>query len=149
MKRPGATPIRPLPETPEERPYHSIGDVCRMTGLEPHVLRYWESRFEMLRPLKNRAGKRVYRKKDIERVLQIRELLHERGFTIDGARLELLRLRSGSEGAGTGAPAAGAPERREERDSVSAPIPMQSAGIREIEARLEGLLELLSAPLPE
>jgi len=64
--------------------------VCKLTNVQPHVLRYWETEFPMLAPQKNRAGRRVYRGKDIELVLRIRDLLYEKRFTIAAAKRKLL-----------------------------------------------------------
>ncbi len=75
------------------RAYHSISEVSSIAGVEPHVLRYWETQFKMLRPKKNRAGNRMYRPKDIALVMAIRKLLYEQGFTISGARKKLLEDR--------------------------------------------------------
>ncbi len=75
--------------------YYSIGEVSALTGLKPHVLRYWESQFSVLSPSKNRGGTRVYRMREIETVLLVKHLLYERGFTIEGARKELDRMREG------------------------------------------------------
>ena len=69
--------------------YFSISEVAEMTGVKPHVLRYWESEFPDLRPKKNRAGNRSYREKDIRMVMTIRDLLYKQGFTIQGARMQL------------------------------------------------------------
>jgi DNA-binding transcriptional MerR regulator len=69
--------------------YYSISEVAEMTGVKPHVLRYWESEFPTLRPKKNRAGNRSYRPKDIKAVLVIRDLLYKEKFTISGARKKL------------------------------------------------------------
>lgn len=66
--------------------YYSIGEVSAMTELPASVLRYWETEFSHLRPPKNRAGKRIYRQADIERVFLIKKLLYEDRFTIEGAR---------------------------------------------------------------
>ena len=66
--------------------YYSIGEVSEMTNLKSYVLRYWETEFNQLRPPKNRAGNRTYRQKDIEVILNIKELLYKKKFTIDGAR---------------------------------------------------------------
>ena len=65
--------------------YFRIGEVAELVGVEPHVLRYWETEFRM-RPHRSSSGQRLYRKKDIERILRIRKLLHAEGFTIAGAR---------------------------------------------------------------
>jgi DNA-binding transcriptional MerR regulator len=77
------------------RAYYSIGEVCELTGLKPHVLRYWETQFEALRPTKNRAGNRVYRPKEVELVLLVKHLLYEEKFTIEGARRRIRELRKG------------------------------------------------------
>ncbi len=69
--------------------YYRIGEVCEIVGVQPHVLRYWESEFSRLSPPKNKAGQRTYRPKDIELLLEIRKLLYEDGFTIAGARKKL------------------------------------------------------------
>lgn len=74
---------------PREKIFYKIGEVCEQCELEPHVLRYWESEFPLLRPAKNRAGQRIYRKNDIQLIEQIKHLLYERGFTIAGARQKL------------------------------------------------------------
>ena len=71
------------------REYFSIGEVCEMAGLKPHVLRYWETEFPTLRPKKNRAGNRNYRPKDVKAILVIRDLLYKEKFTISGARKKL------------------------------------------------------------
>ena len=76
-----------------KKAYYSIGDVCDLTGLKPHVLRYWESQFEVLHPTKNRAGNRVYRPKDIELILLVKHLLYAEKYTIEGARQRLLELK--------------------------------------------------------
>jgi len=73
--------------------YYSISEVSDMTGVKAHVLRYWESEFPDLRPKKNRAGNRSYREKDIRMVMTIRDLLYKEGYTIQGARNQIQRLR--------------------------------------------------------
>ena len=80
-----------------KKEYYSIGEVCDLTGLKPHVLRYWETQFELLHPTKNRAGNRVFRPKEIELVLLVKHLLYEKKFTIDGARQKLLDMRQRGE----------------------------------------------------
>ncbi len=82
-----------MPTPSKTRAYHSISEVSSMAGVEPHVLRYWETQFKMLRPKKNRAGNRMYRPKDIGLVMTIKKLLYEQGFTISGARRKLLDTR--------------------------------------------------------
>ncbi len=72
-----------------EKLFFKIGEVCDITGIQAHVLRYWESEFPMLAPQKNRAGQRTYRKRDVEMVLRIKELLYEDQYTIAGAKKKL------------------------------------------------------------
>ncbi|HST53082.1 MAG TPA: MerR family transcriptional regulator [Pyrinomonadaceae bacterium] len=72
-----------------EKLFFKIGEVCDITGVQAHVLRYWESEFPMLAPQKNRAGQRTYRKRDVEMVLRIKELLYEDQYTIAGAKKRL------------------------------------------------------------
>ena len=72
-----------------EKLFFKIGEVCDITGIQAHVLRYWESEFPMLAPQKNRAGQRTYRKRDVEMVLRIKELLYEDQYTIAGAKKRL------------------------------------------------------------
>ena len=71
--------------------YYSIGEVSKMVGLKSYVLRYWETEFKQLSPPKNRAGNRTYRQKDIDLILKIKDLLHGRKFTIEGARSVISR----------------------------------------------------------
>ena len=80
-----------------KKAYYSIGEVCDLTGLKAHVLRYWETQFELLCPTKNRAGNRVFRPKEIELILLMKHLLYDKKFTIDGARQRLLDMRKGGE----------------------------------------------------
>ena len=83
------SPIRTEAET-EGKLYRSISEVSEMLGVKPHVLRYWETQFGMLRPRKNRAGNRMYRPEELRTLQRIKELLYERRFTIAGARRKLL-----------------------------------------------------------
>jgi DNA-binding transcriptional MerR regulator len=69
--------------------FFKIGEVCEITDTQPYVLRYWESEFPSLAPAKNSSGQRIYRRRDIETVLRIKELLYEEGFTIAGAKKRL------------------------------------------------------------
>jgi DNA-binding transcriptional MerR regulator len=75
------------------RLYRSISEVSELVDVKPHVLRYWETQFSMLRPRKNRAGNRMYRPEDVQMLLRIKELLYARRFTIEGARKRLLEER--------------------------------------------------------
>lgn len=72
--------------------YYSISEVSRLTGLEQYILRYWETEFELLKPGKNRAGNRIYTNKDIKLILQIKQLLREEKYTIEGAKKILTEL---------------------------------------------------------
>jgi DNA-binding transcriptional MerR regulator len=86
---------RPAVAIPEKL-FFKIGEVCELAGVQAHVLRYWESEFPMLAPQKNRAGQRVYRKRDVEMALRIKELLYEDQYTIAGAKKRLtIELRGG------------------------------------------------------
>jgi DNA-binding transcriptional MerR regulator len=73
--------------------YYSISEVAEMTGIKPYVLRFWEKEFALLRPKKNKAGNRSYQKKDIDLINQIKHLLYEEGYTIEGAKFRLRSLR--------------------------------------------------------
>ena len=95
--------------------YYSISEVSDLTDIKPHILRFWEKDFSVLRPKKNRAGNRAYRERDVRIVLAIKRLLYEEKYTIKGARERLLRDRAlidemeivlpgGAQGGGAGAP---------------------------------------------
>jgi len=71
--------------------YYSISEVSKMTGLEPHVLRYWETEFSALQPRKNRAGNRTYTEKEVALIERIRHLLRDERYTLEGARKALER----------------------------------------------------------
>lgn len=75
--------------------YYRIGEVGRITGVKPHVLRYWESEFKEIKPLKSRSLQRLYRKKDLELIFQIKRLLYEEGYTIAGAKTKIKELAQG------------------------------------------------------
>jgi len=72
-----------------ERLYYRIGEVSRVTGLKPHVLRYWESEFKVIKPHKGGSLQRLYRKKDLDLILKIKKLLYDEGFTIAGAKRKI------------------------------------------------------------
>ncbi|HWA73631.1 MAG TPA: MerR family transcriptional regulator [Polyangiaceae bacterium] len=72
--------------------YYRIGEVSQIVGVEPHVLRYWETEFRSIRPQKSRKGQRIYSRRDVDRLLKVKDLLYTHGFTIAGARK---RLREG------------------------------------------------------
>jgi len=75
-----------------ERLYYRIGEVSRITDLKPHVLRYWESEFRVIKPYKGGSLQRLYRKKDLDLILKIKKLLYEDGFTIAGAKKKIRDL---------------------------------------------------------
>jgi DNA-binding transcriptional MerR regulator len=73
--------------------FFSIGEVCTLTDLKPHVLRYWESQFRFLSPAKNRSGNRVYKSREVELIMLVKHLLYAEKFTIEGARQRLDHYR--------------------------------------------------------
>ena len=113
-----------------KKAYYSIGEVCDLTGLKPHVLRYWETQFDVLSPTKNRAGNRVFRPKEIELVLLVKHLLYEEKYTIEGARRRLQEMRT-------------AGELEEERQDVLEPEVLSG-----MKAELEALLDMLTPDEP-
>ncbi len=118
---------------------YRIGEVAALTQVEPHVLRYWETEFPALHPIKTAHGQRLYRPQDIEVVLTIKRLLYEQGFTIAGARRQLEHLLGNGEPPVQAAPAV-----------APATLSRETNGhrtreqLREIRAELERLLTLLS-----
>ena len=108
--------------------YYSIGEVCDLSGLKPHVLRYWETQFDVLNPTKNRAGNRVYRSRDVEVVLLVKKLLYEEKYTIEGANQKLIDMRK---------------ENRLRSTSADVVAPEFLSGIKQ---ELEELRELLNPP---
>jgi DNA-binding transcriptional MerR regulator len=77
--------------------FFSIGEVCALTDLKPHVLRYWESQFRFLNPAKNRSGNRVYKSREVELIMLVKHLLYDEKYTIDGARLRIEQYRKSGE----------------------------------------------------
>ncbi len=73
--------------------FFSIGEVCSLTDLKPHVLRYWESQFRFLNPAKNRSGNRVYQRREIELIMLVKHLLYTEKYTIEGARQRIEHYR--------------------------------------------------------
>jgi DNA-binding transcriptional MerR regulator len=113
-----------------KKAYYSIGEVCDLTGLKPHVLRYWETQFDVLSPTKNRAGNRVFRPKEIELILLVKHLLYEEKYTIEGARKRLQEMRK-------------AGELEEERQDVLEPEVLNG-----MKAELQTLLDVLTPGKP-
>ena len=88
-------------QTTIDKDFYRIGEVSRLTALKPFVLRYWETEFPMLEPVKSPSGHRLYRQEDVEMVLRIKRLLYDEGFTIAGARRHLREQNGDGESAGT------------------------------------------------
>src|SRR5271165_2022214 len=91
-----------------EKDFYRIGEVSRLTALKPFVLRYWETEFPMLEPVKSSSGHRLYRQEDVEMVLRIKRLLYDEGFTIAGARRHLREQNGAGESDGAASAAGGA-----------------------------------------
>jgi len=107
--------------------FFRIGEVADVTGVPPYVLRYWESEFKLLRPRKNHAGQRVYRKNDVQMVLRIKTLLYEDRLTLEGAKKRLQQEA----------------RTRNQQLELPAPDPQTLAALRDIRARLEAMRQLL------
>src|SRR5262245_54212369 len=129
--------------------FFKIGEVCDIVGVQPHVLRYWESEFPMLQPQKNRAGQRTYRRKDVEMALRIRELLYDEGFTIAGAKRKLLGEGRGGSSRLQIVPSGVASEQREAPpvEPVHEPPPQISRLSRDTIKRLKVMAEELLTTL--
>jgi len=107
--------------------YFRIGEVARLCRLPAYVLRFWETEFPQLKPVKSSTGQRMYRKRDVESVLRIKKLLYEDGFTIAGARTQL-RV-----------------EAKPDRNQTTLPFPMQSSvKVAYLRQELEQILHILS-----
>jgi DNA-binding transcriptional MerR regulator len=124
------TDVALQPGTPEipDKLYFKIGEVSELLGVEPYVLRYWESEFAVLSPKKSGTGHRLYRRKDVELLLRIKHLLYEKKFTIEGARQ---RLQEESRG-----PKARALKTAQRELFANDPLP-------DIRRELAGILEIL------
>jgi len=112
--------------------YFRIGEVSRVTGVEPHVLRYWETEFATISPRKSGTGHRLYRRKDVELILEIKRLLYEERYTIEGARKHLRRRpkRAASE-----------PPKRTRQTEL---FDSTSDALAAVKKELEDLLQILS-----
>ncbi len=80
-----------------EKAYFRIGEVSKILNVEPYVIRYWETEFKTVKPVRTKAAQRLYRKKDVQELLTIRNLLYQQKFTIDGARKQLLKMKGDEE----------------------------------------------------
>jgi DNA-binding transcriptional MerR regulator len=112
---------------PTGKLYYSISEVSDLVGVKPHVLRYWETQFKMLRPRKGRGGARMYRKRDIEVLFDIKQLLYDQRFTIAGARRKILD------------------DRQDGKDQIEMPFSKldKEETIRALKKDMESLLALL------
>jgi len=126
--------------------FFKIGEVCEITDTQPYVLRYWESEFPALAPAKNSSGQRIYRRRDIETVLRIKQLLYDEGFTIAGAKKKLDQELSGRGDTPSSALAASAGEGGEA--SAAAPVAPAidqeaRSALKEVRVQLRDILTLL------
>ncbi|NLN39644.1 MAG: MerR family transcriptional regulator [Smithella sp.] len=80
-----------------EKAYFRIGEVSKILSVEPYVIRYWETEFKTVKPVRTKAAQRLYRRKDVEELLTIRNLLYQQRFTISGAKKQLLKMREAPE----------------------------------------------------
>ena len=80
-----------------EKAYFRIGEVSKILSVEPHVIRYWETEFSTVKPVRTKTAQRLYRNKDVQELLNIRDLLYFQRFTIDGARKQLFKMRTSNE----------------------------------------------------
>lgn len=110
--------------------FFSIGEVCQLTDLKPHVLRYWESQFRFLNPAKNRSGNRVYKSREVELIMLVKHLLYTEKYTIEGARQRLDHYRR------TG-------ELRQQASDAS-----RAQTVREIARDLEDIMAVLEGRAP-
>lgn len=84
-----------------EKAYFRIGEVSKILNVEPYVIRYWESEFKSIKPVRTKTSQRLYRKKDVQELLTIRNLLYQQRFTINGAKQQLMKMRDREESADT------------------------------------------------
>ena len=112
----------------EEEKLYKIGEVCKVADLQPYVLRYWETEFELLRPAKAPSKHRLYKKRDVELLLDIKRLLYSEGFTIEGARRRLKETK------------------KEDKDQLKLPLSEQKykTALVKLKKDLESLRKLLS-----
>jgi DNA-binding transcriptional MerR regulator len=139
-----------------EKLFFKIGEVCELAGVQAHVLRYWESEFTMLAPQKNRAGQRVYRKRDVEIALRIKELLYEDQYTIAGAKKRLandlraggkLKIVSSEENADESASDSGSDMESASGAATSAGMTgAERQSLKKVAKELREILALLDAP---
>src|SRR5271169_1511962 len=117
--------ISPIPD----KLYFRIGEVAKLCGVEPYVLRFWETQFPQLKPNKSGTGQRLYRRRDVEVALEIKRLVHGEGYTLSGARQALAQHRR--QEVQSPVPLAG-PDAERRMDNVAAAIGQARAELREI-----------------
>jgi DNA-binding transcriptional MerR regulator len=130
-------------KTIPDKLFYKIGEVCEHVGVQPHVLRYWESEFPTLAPRKNDAGQRMYRKKDLEVVFRIRQLLYDEGFTIAGARRKLADESRAGAVARLKVVNPDAHDEMSQRAEPGGISPQSKRAIKRIRRELEALLTML------
>lgn len=123
--------------------FYKIGEVCRITDTQPYVLRFWESEFSQLSPQKNKAGQRVYRKKDIQLIFQIKELLYDEEFTIAGARKKLGMIEPQAEELDMPLFHGEKKKKGKKVKKVSEPEDSYQSKLKRLERQLENILALL------
>jgi DNA-binding transcriptional MerR regulator len=117
-----------MPPRLPEKIYFKIGEVSEIVGVEPYVLRYWETEFDILKPSKAPSKHRLYKKRDVELLLEIKRLLYTEGFTIEGARKRLKESK------------------KEEKDQLKLPLSEQKfkSALVKLKKELESLRRLVS-----
>lgn len=120
--------------------FFKIGEVSSITQLEQHILRYWETEFRILHPRKNNTSQRLYNKRDVELILRIKKLLHEEGYTIQGARKKLAGKNSGRDAE----PEASPPRRENLQQNLNFEEKKSGKALEEIKKDLKTVLALLS-----
>ena len=137
-----------------EKLFFKIGEVCELTGVQAHVLRYWESEFPMLSPQKNRAGQRTYRKRDVEIALRIKELLYDDQYTIAGAKKRLaselrnpgkLKVVTSEMSSVPSAKSSSISRDRQSAEGLRALTDDEREGVRDLARQLRELLTVLNA----
>jgi DNA-binding transcriptional MerR regulator len=131
-------PLSPAAEIPD-RLYFRIGDVAKICAVEPYVLRFWETQFPALKPNKGGTGQRLYRRREVELALRIKQLVHREGYTLAGARQALEAApRSKPKQQSALTPASGQPAPSQQRlDAANATIGQVRAELRELVRQLE------------
>ncbi|MBZ2184165.1 MAG: MerR family transcriptional regulator [Bryobacter sp.] len=140
--------IRTVDELPAKL-YFRIGEVARLTGLKQHVLRYWETEFPAVAPKKMGSNHRMYRRKDVESILEIKHLLYEKRYTIEGARKHLeSRSRGSLKGRkGSGGVVSSSPMPKKQESLFGSPVAQVRVGnsqeIEQVKAELRAILKIL------